>query len=256
MMRFLTKHSRWLLPAVLILFILEVITLPFVMGMTWAGRSETPDHLLLYVDERLQWQPSKYVDANGVFRLSLFDSTYGGVVESENGDRVVAPGTEGDCIVRFFNQGDGSIGYTAVFYAIRTDENLPVVPTLSGHTFRDTQTYRLPEGVSEEQVLRAVGGWIDPGGYQDFDMAWRWEFETDDAQNALDTWLANQNGEDTDSVTVGLYIVVEDPSIVLPEPPVTGDDSLVGMYLVLMAISGVLLILMLIGKRREKKCGG
>ena len=38
------KSNKWLLPTVLILFILEVVTLPLIVLLTYAGRAETPEH--------------------------------------------------------------------------------------------------------------------------------------------------------------------------------------------------------------------
>jgi len=260
---FSDKVSRWLLPAFLILFILEVITLPLVLGVTYSGRSESPDHTLTYTPGRLTWDKATGIDENGVAQLDLFDAVYPGV-EAENGDNVVAPGTEGYNIIRLKNGVGGSIKYTAVLYRIRTNDALPVEADLVGD-YTDTEIYPLPEEVTEEQVLRAVSGFIRGGEIIDFDISWLWEFYTSDEQDQIDVALGN--GEDT--VTVGLYIVVEDdndysddedppklPGIkdkYIKPAPYTGDDNGVGTYIALMAISFIVLLLLMWDRRKEKQ---
>lgn len=113
-----------------------------------------------------------------------------------------------------------------------------------------------------------------------------------DDRDQLDTALGNQAAWfDADTVTAGLYIVVEedtpgkpadpeDPDLptdpdhpdqpdtpdggdsgggdgyIRPQVPDTGDNSHFTAYLVLMAVSGVLLLLLLWDRWRERKCGG
>ena len=42
------KLREWMFPAVLILFILQVILLPVVIGLTYAVSAERPKHTLTY----------------------------------------------------------------------------------------------------------------------------------------------------------------------------------------------------------------
>ena len=251
MKRIWEKRNQWLLPMVLVLFILEVITLPFVMGITYSGRSEAPDHVLTYTKGKLTWDSATGISANGAAELDLFDAVYPNV-ESADGENVVAPGTEGSSIVRLKNSVKGSVKYTAVLYRIRTSENLPVEAGLGmeGHT--PAESYGLPQDVEESQVIKAVKGSIRGGEIKDFDISWLWDYYESAEQDRLDTLLGIE--PEADRVTVGLYIVVEDNnSYTNPTLPQTGDDSRIGMYLTLMGISGVLLILLLIDRRREKK---
>lgn len=253
-MTFFSKKRNWLLPTVLILFILEVITFPFVLGFTWAGRSETPERVLTYTSGKLTWDSAADIDTNGAAEFSLFNSVYGNT-KSDNGDKVVAPGTEDGSIVRLKNSVSDTISYTAVLYQIRSTDKLPVEATLTGDRFTDTDSYTLPQGVTDSDVIRAVSGTVGGGLIQDFDINWNWQFENGDKQDVIDTWLGNKAADgDADDVTVGLYIVVEeDNAYVIPGSPQTGDVG-IGIYAVLMCISGALLILLLWDKRREFKC--
>ena len=65
MKRVFAQYKNWLLPAVLILFILQAVTFPFALGKSWAGRSEMPDHLLTCnMKGRLVWDSETEVDDN------------------------------------------------------------------------------------------------------------------------------------------------------------------------------------------------
>lgn len=250
------RKRQWLLPAVLILFILEVFTLPFVLGITYSGRSETVDHVLTYTENRLSWDSPTGIRADGTAELSLFDSTYANV-QADNGDKVVAPGTEGGGIVRLKNSVSVPVTYTAVLYEIKDNPNLAVEAGLTAEGAEVVGTYRLPDSVEPEQVVQAVTGTVGGGEIQDFDINWLWQYYESDAQDKIDTAIGNKaTVSKADEVTVGLYITVEDNnSYITPDAPQTGDHSAIGMYFGLMAVSAVVLLLLLISRRHEKKCG-
>ncbi len=251
---FFNQQRSWLLPTVLILFILEVIAFPFALGFTWAGRSEAPERVLTYTQGKLTWDSAADIDENGAADLSLFEVLYQNV-KADNGEMAVAPGTEGGSIVRLKNSVRGTIGYTAVLYRIRTTELLPVEVSLSGYGFIDADIYALPEGVKNEDVIRAVSGTVNGGMIQDFDIGWNWKFYDSEQQDIIDTWLGDKAADgDADDVTVGLYIIVEDENTyITPEPPQTGDRG-IGIYIVLMCVSGAILTLLIVDKKRSRKC--
>jgi len=274
-MRYLEQQRRWLLPAVLILFILEIVTLPFVIGLTYSGRSEEPNHVLTYTanssNAKLTWDSATGIRNDGSAELDLFDAIYPSV-QANNGENVIAPGTDGFNIIRLKNSVGGTINYTAVLYRIRTSDKLPVYATLSGENFIDTANYPLPNGVEENQVVRAVTGTLGGNQIQDFDINWLWSYYDDEAQDIVDTYLGDEAAFcNEEKVTVGFYITVEDGNnyiseddndhiaedgndYIVPTVPKTGDDSMLGLYFTLMGISGLMLILLLVSRRREEKC--
>ena len=245
---FSEKVFRWLLPVVLILFVMEAAILPLVVHFTYSDRSETPNHILTYTPG------ATGIDSNGVAVLDLFDYFYGSGTDpdvlSSGKKNVVAPGTGGFNIVRLKNSAAGNINYTAVLYRIRSDEQLLVEASLTGTEFTDTDRYFLPAGVSDGQVIRAVSGTVAGGAIQDFDLSWFWQFYVSDAQDAVDTSLGSKLNPD--EVTVGLYIVVEDNnSYITPDIPQTGDESGIVRYSMLMLVSFLMLIFLLVERRRE-----
>lgn len=225
-----TRTYPWLLPAVLILFLTQVVLFPFAMGFTYAGRSESPHHVLTYTTGSLTWDSATGVDPDtGVAELSLFSDYYQNV-QSDNGDKVVAPGTENTNIVRLKNSVSRTITYVAVMYRIKEETALPVEPTLlDDEAFTNTDTYPLPDGVTQDQVVRAVTGTVDGGQIQDFDIHWQWNYYDSDQRDQVDTALGNEAAcIEADEVTVGLYIVVmenEDPGDPDPEDPENPDPE-------------------------------
>ncbi len=246
------KVNRWLLPAVLILFILQLVMLPWAVGFTWADRSDAAAHTLTYTENKLTWDSATGIRADGSAELNLFSSAYGTTVEANNGDKLVAPGTGKDMYIRLKNNVSGSVTYTAVLYAIKTDDRIPVEAALSGNNLTDTASYTLPSGVQDAHVIRAVTGSLGGNQIQDFDISWLWEFEENGTQDAIDTLLGDM--DTLPEVTVGFYLVVEDNnSYVIPDIPQTGDNSHIGLYFGLMLISFIMLILLLLDRRREAK---
>lgn len=246
------REHRWLLPTTLVLFLMLVATFPFVASITYSGRSDSPDHILTYTKNKLTWDNGTKVDANGVGELSAFEATYGNT-NADNGANVVAPGTEGYDIVRLKNSVSGTISYTAVLYEIKTNDDLAVEATLGGTGFSDTSSYSLPDGVSADDVVRAVTGKLGGGQVQDFDIDWLWNYTEGEQQDIIDTRLGDNAAlGSADDVTVGIYIVVEDNnSYVKPGAPDTGD-SFTNLYYILLAVCGFALLLMVLTRRRKE----
>ena len=273
----LAQYKNWLLPAVLILFILQAVTFPFALGQSWAGRSETPDHLLTFnMRGRLVWDSETVVDDNGVAQLNLFDSKYGNpvTVGSADGSKLAAPGTGKQTMIRLYNKFINTIVYKVVLYQYQ--DNIPeeinmqdklqtqLLDAIDGRGFADDTKLVLPEGVTEDQVIRAVTGKISAQKYQDFDISWLWDFEAE-GKDGEDTLLGSLAAEGKDpSTTLGLYIVAQlDTSatgsgdgsgdVITPESPKTGDSG-IGVYLGLTAVCGGMLMLLLWEKRKARKC--
>ena len=252
----LTRKREWLLYAAFLLFLLAMVLTPFAVERTYAGREETPSHILTYTTGRLVWDSSTNVDEKtGVAELSLFDSVYENV-QAENGDRVIAPGTEEQNIVRLKNDSDHPITYIAVMYRMKDEDTLPVAPVMADDAaFTDTATYPLPENVTQKQVVRAVTGTVGANERQDFDITWQWEYYESDERDQMDTALGNKAAWATaDEVKAGIYIVVaQDDSYTSPEIPGTGDHHPVLLVFALMAMSITLLLILVLERRKGRQ---
>lgn len=249
------KLREWLFPAILILFILQVMLLPVMIGLTYAVPAERPEHILTYRTGSLVWDKATSVRPDGSAELSFFETLYQNV-NAGNAEKVLAPGTEKDSVVRLKNDTNKEITYTAVLYSLSTSPDLDIGATLSGDGFSDTSLYTLPKSIEEEAVIRVVGGRLDAKKLQDFNINWFWNFEdgaNTDKRDGIDTYLGNKaaNGK-ADEATLGFYLVVYDDSEVLPLPG-TGDDTMIGGYVVLMLISGGMCLFLTITRKRRKR---
>lgn len=238
MRAFIEKYHSWLLPLFLVIFIAQVITLPFALGLAYA--ESTPDHSMMYMEGNLFWSAGENILPNGAAEMDLFDAEYPNVL-SADGRNVVAPGTEGGSSIRLRSFAPGHIDYTAVLYRIRTNENIPVVPTLHAEGGTLTTDYPLPKGVKAEDVICAYSGYVDGGYTRDFTVQWTWDYDVSEEQDAIDTALGCEvpPGE----VTVGLYIMVEDNNVY--HNPKTGDyNPYLWLHMGLMVFSAAALILL------------
>ena len=249
------KRREWIFSAILILFIVQVVLLPVMIGLTYATRSERPEHILTYTTGSLIWDKDTAVRPDGSASLSFFETLYENV-NAENAEKVLAPGTEKDSIVRLKNNTKREVRYTAILYSLSTDIELSIGASLSGNGFSDVTDYILPEEINRDTVLRAVSGTLAANTMQDFDINWYWAFEQDidtDAIDRIDTYLGDKAADaNADKATLGFYLTVYDGGEVVPAPQ-TGDKAAFGAYVVLLLISGGMTLLFGVsGKRRRR----
>lgn len=236
MQKFLEKYHSWLLPVLLIIFVAQVITLPFAMGLTVAEPGA--DHTLAYFENDLTWFSGESIRPDGSAEIDLFDATYPGV-QSGDGRNVIAPGTGKETTLRLRNFVLGKVKYRVVLYWLKQREDIPVYPVMTAAQSVPKDDYPLPEGVTEADVISVYGGTIPGGEARDFVISWDWDFYVDDAQDVIDTALGNEvpPGE----ISVGVYIVVEDNNSYVN--PKTSDDSGLWLHLALMLLSFIALVL-------------
>ena len=220
-----------------LLLVAVVMTLPYAIGRTWSLPGADSDRTLTYTPGCLTWDSDADLDENGVLRLSMFRPDYQSV-HAQNGERLVAPGTEKTTSVRLLNSARGKVAYTAVLYRL-DDQTVPVTAELSGGAA--VAQYTLPQGVSQEQVVNAVGGTIDGGSLELLDVDWLWQFYESTAADGLDTGLGNA----PDQVEYGLYIgVSDDNTYYTPVSPNTGDHSYWALWLLLAGLSLTAVVLL------------
>lgn len=246
------KLREWIFPVILILFILQVILLPVMLGLTYATRSERPEHILTYKTGQLVWDKNTSVRPDGSADLSFFETLYQNV-NAENAEKVLAPGTEKDSIVRLKNNSKNSVRYTAVLYSLSTTPDLDISASLSGDGFSDISKYSLPKGIEESAVIRTVGGTLGANQMQDFDVNWFWAFEDENdtkTRDEIDTYLGNKAADgNADETTLGFYLVVHDGGDYVPSPK-TGDNTMLGGYVVLMIVSGSMTVVLALTRKR------
>ena len=251
-MEFISKKVRgWLMPTVLILFLLLVVTVPFMAGITYAGSGEAPNHVLTYTPGTLKWE-------SGIAPIAIDEIQPDGALELNLFGEEISPGSSGGTRVRLQNNAGGTVEYTVVLYKKSNNPALKETIQVSLEPYTASVYSRsgepqvpqipLPEGVSGDDVAITSLGSLKGKEIQEFTLTWNWEFETDRERNQKDTELGIQAA---DLVTVGMYVVVEDNNnYALPQ---TGDSSNISTYMVLLGISAVVLVLLVAERFRKKK---
>ena len=252
-MKYKAVSAGRILPVVIILFICQIMLLPFVTGLTYATRSERPEHILTYKNNSLSWDGNTRVRSDGSAVLSFFETLYSNV-NAENAQKVLAPGTEKDSIIRLKNNSGGEVRYTAVLYSLTESKELCINAGLSGSGFGKALDYTLPDNVGRESVISAVSGFVEAGKMQDFDINWFWSFEEagNEAKDGIDTYLGNKSASGkADEATIGFYLVVDDGNHVIPP---TGDRSMLGYAVLALVCGAAVLVLVIIkaGKSRNE----
>lgn len=193
-----------ILAALFTLLFISAMAIPLIIEVTYADTKESPMHILNYDTNRLFWSEGlSNVDEDGAYRLNLFDS----LPTDEDGMKIIAPGDADGGSMRLVNKTARPIHYSAVIY-LASNDGVPIKADFSNFDPLNRQTlFSLPDGITSDDVLRAVGGELDAYEYCDFDVAWLWEFSTDAEGDALDTEIGDK---DLSLVELGVWVTVTD----------------------------------------------
>ena len=208
---------------IVLLFCIASVTFILAINPTYALPGASTDRTLTYSTNSLTWDSSANIDKDGVAELSLFSSSYSNA-KSENGDKIIAPGTENTQSIRLHNTAANQIEYTAVLYRIDSTD-IKIEAALSSDNAKATTSYTLPSGVDKTSVVSAIAGTTAANAVDVIDVDWKWLYEG--GNDSTDTALGN--ADELDNVSYGLYIVVTDPGQDVdpdnPDNPDNPDDG-------------------------------
>lgn len=203
-------------------------------------------------DENTVWSGQTDIE---IFRVSYENGSGQVTVNSENGEKLLAPGTENRYSFALENTGSNPVKFTMSMEAYFSDGThvIPVEARVSGHE----GTYLCGSADTFAPVLElnnvSDSGSLRPGYIMPYTLEWCWPFEIDDE---YDTLLGNLAVEEDLSLT----IVIKTTASYTPEGnsgiPKTGDTSHIGLMLTVMVGSGTALLFLLIPRpRREEENG-
>ena len=184
-----------------------------------------------------------------IFRLTYDNETGETTVKSQDGLKVLAPGTGNTYEFALENTGNVSLDYTMEMDAWYSNTEYPI-PVQVRVTAGDGR-YLLGSEEEMVDVLRLSevqeSGVISRGYIQPYNLQWQWPFSLDDA---YDTLLGNLAVENDLSLTIVIRTTAScslDPQEPGGEPPQTGDTTQIALYAVLMlaSMAGILVTLLL-----------
>lgn len=206
-------------------------------------------------DDEKVWTTDTQVE---IFRVSYRNGEQILTVKSENGDKLIAPGTENSYTFKLKNTGDTALDYSVTVDAYFTpgDVVIPITGRISRYDgvwiAGDKEAYtdvKMLDSAADRATLGA-------GRYTYYTLDWIWPYESGDDE--LDTLLGN-TAVDQDLI---FTIVITTTATENPDPdaggglesPQTGDDSHIALWFLLMIVSlAALLFLIFLPKRRKDK---
>ncbi len=219
---------------------------PAATAPTFIRQPEYRGELLVY-DEKQVWKTET--------RVNLFRNSYDGTVDSEDGEKVIAPGTSNFYDFTLKNNGNIPLDYS-VSLEVETyfgeDEKYPELPLEwrllagNGAVLTEWKNYNDRTEVLKRETL--------PVRHQDnYTIEWRWAFERE-GMDEEDTSMGNLAVEHPIGVNAAIYVSAEQsagwhgPG----ELPNTGDTFHLTLWLTLLAGAALgLLILFTVRKKHE-----
>ncbi|MBR6806884.1 MAG: LPXTG cell wall anchor domain-containing protein [Clostridia bacterium] len=191
-----------------------------------------------------------------IFRVSYENGEQKVTVKSDDGDKLIAPGTENSYTFKLKNTGNVSLKYTL-------DINAKIEPAgitipITARLVRHDGKWVTEGGEAYVSVPRldaaADNGELGAGKFVYYTLDWQWPFES--GNDERDTLLGNMALDEDITFTIEIVTKAEYDGEIKEDigvlPPQTGDNSHIILLVTLSVTSVVIILFLLLFKRRDK----
>lgn len=205
-------------------------------------------------DDNTVWSTNTDIE---IFRISYENGEQKITVNSSDGDKLIAPGTENSYVFKLKNTGNVPLKYSVQVNAKIEPAGItiPVTARLSRHdgkwiTGNGTNAYVNAPNLDLAEDEATIG----VGKFTYYTLDWQWPFET--GNDERDTLLGNMAVDEDLTFTIEIIThaefdgVGEDIGIL---PPQTGDNSRLALWLTIAMSSLVIIVVLIIIDRRAKR---
>lgn len=236
--------------------ILIILSTPFVFTWTYANGPEVITQTVTYTINRLDWDQDTVSLGN---RLKIFDEIDQSVLQTD--ERLIAPGTSGEEVIRLENRANQPIEYTAIMYYKQKNADIPISIFLSSTAEESVDG---SEEMIDAKIVRVVHGEVDAFSLENFTLQWNWPFEEN--HDLSDTYIGDLATETDIQATIGFKLIVSTDEIVSTDvtsqigsdhirykAPKTGVQSWVKLYLILLVCSILTLLWLWIERENDEE---
>lgn len=203
-------------------------------------------------DEQTVWTTDTQVD---IFRIHYENGEQEITVQSQDGSKVIAPGTENSYIFKLKNTGNVALDYTVELdaYCSPAEYAIPVIARLTRYDGVSVVGSNDAYGTIEQLDAAQDDASLGAGKYTYYTLEWCWPFEVDDE---WDTLLGNLATEEDLTFSIAIRTTATanvDGDGGGIDSPTTGDRAMPYVWLTLSVCALAFLVMLLVIQRRNRE---
>ena len=205
-------------------------------------------------DDKNVWGTNTQVE---IFSVSYVNGEQIITVKSDNGDKVIAPGTENSYTFKLKNTGNVALDYTVEIDAYFTPADITIPITGRLNRYDGKWVVGGKDEYANVPVLDTAtdSATLGAGKYTYYTLDWLWPFESGDDE--LDTLLGNLATEQELTFTIVIKTTATESSNPNDDsgitPPQTGDNSNLTLWIVLAVSSFMMMLFLIFYQNKEKR---
>ena len=205
-------------------------------------------------DDNTVWSTNTQVE---IFRISYMNGEQVITVNSDNGDKIIAPGTENSYTFKLKNTGDVALDYTVEVDAYFTPADIEIPITGRLNRYDGKWVVGGKDEYAKVPVLDTAedNGTLGAGKYTYYTLDWLWPFES--GNDELDTMLGNLATEQDLIFTIVIKTTATESDNPYDDsgitPPQTGDNTNLALWITLAVSSFAMMIFLLFFQNKEKR---